>query len=78
MNGYRVLGCAYKDLTNKPLSQVFYTISKIQSRKKRKKITPNFAQMQQEPRASLEKDLTFLGFLVMGNQLKPETKAVRN
>jgi len=55
MNGYRVLGCAYKDLTNKPLSQ-----------------------MQQEPRASLEKDLTFLGFLVMGNQLKPETKAILN
>lgn len=55
MNGCRVLGCAYKELKDKQLSQI-----------------------QQEPRASLEKDLTFCGFLVMGNQLKPESKSVLN
>jgi len=32
----------------------------------------------QESRGSLEKDLTFCGFLIMGNQLKPETKDVLN
>jgi len=54
LDGYRILGCAYKELKG------------------------SLAQNQQLSRDALEKDLTFCGFLVMGNQLKPETRAVLN
>jgi len=43
-----------------------------------KKLKTPLQQTQQELRASIEKDLTFCGFLIMGNQLKPETKAILN
>jgi len=50
--GYRVLGCAYKELKT------------------------DVKKLQQEARSSLEKELIFSGFLVMGNRLKPETNGV--
>lgn len=41
-----------------------------------KNLENNIEKIQQESRANLEKDLTFCGLLVMGNQLKPQTKAI--
>ena len=38
----------------------------------------SYVKMQKLSREQTEKDLTFLGLLVMGNMLKPETKDVIN